>query len=223
MDIQTVLAFTAVAVVVELSPGPNFFLLVRTVPNDGLSAGFGNIVGFAVAFLLHGAMAAFGLSAAIAASPLAFDAVKLVGGAYLMGLGTQALFDLYAASARRGGAGLAAAGAATARLDTGAPVAVRVTTPGRALVDGFATNLFNPKIALFYLAAFPAFVGTSSAPLAAFSLVLVHTAVAVAWFSAVALAFARLVDTLARPAFARALGLLGGGVMIGLGATVVTS
>ena len=220
MDLDTVLAFTLVAVVVELSPGPNFFLLVRTVPTDGVAAGFGNIGGFATAFLLHGAMASFGLSTVVAASPLLFDGIKLVGGAYLMGLGTQTLFDLFAT---RG------VGVAPVPLSVGAAVAAppvparRAQVPLRSVADGFLTNLFNPKIALFYLAAFPAFVGGASAPLEAFSLVLVHTGVAVVWFSLLALAFARLVGAFANPVFTGALAALSGLVLVALGAGVVTS
>jgi len=217
MDPETLVAFTFVAVVVELSPGPNFFLLVRTVPNAGLAAGFGNIGGFATAFMLHGALAVFGLSAAIAASPLAFDAVKLVGGAYLMGIGTQTLFDLYGIGVARGGRPLESP---AGDVSVAPP---RHRNLPRSVGDGFVTNLFNPKIALFYLAAFPAFVGVAGAPLAAFSLVLVHVAVAVAWFSLVALLCARLVGFFSSPSFSRGLTLASGVVLVALGALVVTS
>ena len=223
MDPQTVLAFTLVAIVVELVPGPNFFLLMRTLPSAGLGAGFANIGGFAAAFLLHGTLAVFGLSAAIAASPLALDAVKLLGGAYLMGLGTQTLFELFGARGGARGRIVALAVAGPAIVPAAEPTPPGARAVHRAVVDGFATNLLNPKIALFYIAAFPAFVGVSSAPREAFSLVLVHVLVAVSWFSLVALTFGRVLGAFSSEGVSRGIALSSGVVLLALGAGVVTS
>ena len=75
--------------------------------------------------------------------------------------------------------------------------------PVRAFRDGFLANALNPKVSMFYLAAFPQFIAAHAAAangtegalaqtLSAFTLVTVHAAINVAWFGAMVLFFGRL-------------------------------
>ena len=70
-------------------------------------------------------------------------------------------------------------------------------------MDGFLTNALNPKVSMFYLAAFPQFIAAHAASthgtegalahaLSAFTLVTVHAAINVAWFGAMVVFFGRL-------------------------------
>ena len=214
MDLTLLLAFALVAIAVTLVPGPNFLLLVRTVPNAGLAAGFGNIGGFATAYLLHGTLCAFGLSEVVAASPLALGTIKLLGGAYLLGTGLRALC----------GSLLGGSGPNFTALDaTDRGASPRPRRVALAVADGFATNLLNPKTALFYLAAFPAFVGEAGTAAETLSLVGVHVLTAVSWFSFVALSFARLTGLLSSRRFSNAIAATSGATFIALGMGVVAS
>jgi len=229
---ETLIAFTLVVIVIEVVPGPNFFLLVKTVPNAGVPAGLCNVAGFASAFLLHGVASTFGLSTMLAASPSAFHALKILGGVYLGWLGLKAIMEA------RGGDLPLLRSRPVSFVGIGSTEVVRIgairpegavctleraSAHMRAFREGFITNLLNPKIALFYLAAFPAFIGVSASVLASMSLVFVHVSVAVLWFSFVTLAFGRLIDSLEGPLVSRWLSWVSGISLLALGVVVSTS
>ncbi len=178
MTLATVLAFAAMAALLIMSPGPNGVLIAKTVPTSGRAAGFANIAGFVVAFFVHGTFAIFGLSVLLLQSAQLFTAVKLLGAAYLVWIGAKALIEAW-----RG------APATLARI---AP-ARRRRTLAKAFGEGFLTNALNPKVAMFYIAAFPQFMPhDGGSPLGAYVLVMVHACLNVAWFGPIVLLFDRL-------------------------------
>jgi threonine/homoserine/homoserine lactone efflux protein len=94
---------------------------------------------------VHVLAAALGLSALLAASSWAFTLLKWVGAAYLVWIGLQMLL------ARRRQGGEAAS--------TGGVAAANVALPLRKIfVQGFLSNVLNPKVALFFLAFVPQFI-----------------------------------------------------------------
>jgi threonine/homoserine/homoserine lactone efflux protein len=99
---------------------------------------------------VHIAAAALGLSAILAASATAFTAVKIVGAAYLLYVGISLIRS-----------------AGKEQPSTGAS-RVRLASMRDIFVQGFLTNVLNPKVALFFLAFLPQFVAAdaSSKPLA---------------------------------------------------------
>jgi threonine/homoserine/homoserine lactone efflux protein len=178
MTLATVLAFAAMAALLIMSPGPNGVLIAKTVPTSGRAAGFANIAGFVVAFFVHGSFAIFGLSVILLQSANLFLAVKLAGAAYLIWIGVKALREAW-----RGG---------PAKLAEVAP-ARRRRTLLKAFGEGFLTNALNPKVAMFYIAAFPQFVPHGAvSPASAYLLVAVHATLNVAWFGPIVLLFDKL-------------------------------
>lgn len=152
-------------------------LIARTVPTSGRAAGFANVLGFLAAFYLHGALSILGLSALLLASAEAFFVVKLLGAAYLCYLGVRALLD-----ALRGVASTPAVEPATRRR-----------TLRWAFVEGLLTNALNPKVSIFYLAAFPQFMAPGDgAVVSGFILVSLHALLNALWFGAMVVLFARL-------------------------------
>ena len=90
-SIETLLIFTAAAVLMNISPGPsNFYVMSRSVA-QGLRGGAVAAMGLALGSLVHVAAAALGLSAIFHYFPAAFSVVKLLGAAYLVFLGIQYL------------------------------------------------------------------------------------------------------------------------------------
>ena len=170
MDIPTLASFALVTSLLVMSPGPNGALPLKTVPVSGRAAGFANIAGFVAAFHLHGALSILGISAILMHSAEAFLAVKLVGAAYLCWIGVKALRDAF----RSIPSALPAAGGRRRRA-----------LPA-AFGEGLLTNALNPKVSMFYLAAFPQFVTPGDgAARTALLLVTVHSLVAVVWFAAI--------------------------------------
>ena len=79
MDIANIVAFTVVAALLVMSPGPNGVLIAKTVPTSGRAAGFANVLGFEVGFFLHGALSILGISLLLVQSAVAFAIVKYLG------------------------------------------------------------------------------------------------------------------------------------------------
>jgi threonine/homoserine/homoserine lactone efflux protein len=177
MDTVTIMSFTVVAALLVISPGPNGVLIAKTVPTSGRLAGFSNIAGFVTAFYLHGTLSFFGISLLLVQSAQLFFLVKIAGAAYLCWIGLKALHDAW-----RGAIVLPQVTPAARRLSLAS-----------AYLEGLFTNALNPKVSMFYLAAFPQFlpVGEASA-VNTFTLVFIHSILSVVWFSAMIVVFARL-------------------------------
>ncbi len=137
----TLAAYAATALLLMITPGPDMLFTLGTGIRSGPLAGFCAAVGVALGESVHMIAAAAGLSAVFRASPVAYDAVRLVGAGYLVYLGVRTLRERDVAI-----------GAGEGRAGHG----VR-----RALWRGMVVNLLNPKMALFTIAFLPQFVDPS--------------------------------------------------------------
>jgi threonine/homoserine/homoserine lactone efflux protein len=142
--------FVLSALLLNITPGPDTLYIVGRSSTQGWRAGSVAALGIGTGILVHICAAALGLSAILAASATAFTVVKILGAVYLLYVGIGLIRSAGAARA-----------AATARDSRGAPLRV-------VFLQGFLTNVLNPKVALFFLAFLPQFVesGASSKPLA---------------------------------------------------------
>ena len=91
-DLNHWLVFAA-ALALNLSPGPDIAYIVSNTVARGKRHGFAASFGVCSGSVVHVLAAAFGLSAILAASALAFSAIKWVGAAYLIYLGVKALLS----------------------------------------------------------------------------------------------------------------------------------
>lgn len=135
--------FVAAGLLLNISPGPDMALVVGRSLRDGARAGAVAALGIGAGAFVHIAAAAVGLSVLVASSALAFTIVKWLGAAYLLVIGLSLLL------ARSPDA------AAGAPLP---PAALRVV-----FLQGFLTNVLNPKVALFFLAFLPQFIDPAAA------------------------------------------------------------
>lgn len=130
--------FAAAALVLVMTPGPNMIYCVSRTLCQGCAAGMVSLLGVLMGFLVHLIAASLGLTALLMAVPLAFDAIKLAGAAYLLWLAWQAV--------KPGGA---------------APFEAKQLphdSNAKLFRMGFITNVLNPKVAMFYVAFFPQFI-----------------------------------------------------------------
>ncbi|MFK5979622.1 MAG: LysE family translocator [Rhizobiaceae bacterium] len=207
MDYATLLSFIFIASLLVMSPGPNGVLIAKTVPTSGKAVGFANIAGFMAAFYVHGALSILGISLILVQSAQAFFVVKMLGAAYLCWIGFKALREAW-----RGNP-------ATRNVKP----AKRQRTLVRAFIEGFLTNALNPKVSMFYLAAFPQFISQSHGAIgASFTLVFVHSMLNLVWFSAMVMLFSRLSGAARSGSFQRWLKGVTGVVFIGFGAKLAT-
>lgn len=192
-------AFALAAFVLAVTPGPGMAYVVARAAAGGRSEGLASCLGTGVGGMLHVAAAALGLSLLVAESAVAFNAVKLVGAAYLVYLGIRMLLRKAPAPAA-------------------APAPARGVR--RALVEGIVVEALNVKTALFFVAFLPQFVAPAG-PLAPQLVLLGSVCVALNTLADVAAVCAAgwlLRSGAARAARGRVLECVCGVTMLGLGA-----
>src|SRR5919198_3067457 len=92
--LQSLLAFAGAAVVVAMVPGPSTVMIMRQAVRSGRRAGFATILGNETGVLLWGLAAAFGLSALLVASRVAYDGMRIVGACVLIYFGARSLWSV---------------------------------------------------------------------------------------------------------------------------------
>ncbi|TDD94365.1 LysE family translocator [Actinomadura rubrisoli] len=199
------LAFAAVAALVTVTPGLDTMLVLRTTVTSGRRTGILAAAGVASGCLAWAVASAAGLTALLAASRLAFDALRVAGACYLLWLGGQALWK-----ARR-------------RAFGDGEVPDPSVSGSAALRTGFVTNLLNPKIGVFYMSLLPQFV-PHGAPMFGTSMVfaVIHAAEGLLWFALVVAAAGAARRALARPAVRRRLQQVTGLAFIVFGLRLAT-
>ncbi len=202
MDAIQILSFMAVATLLVISPGPNGVLIAKTVPVSGKFAGFANIGGFVAAFYIHGSLSIFGISILLVQSSKAFFIFKMLGAAYLCWIGVKSLLAAWK----------------NEQTVVDLQLAKKKMSMRGAFFEGFLTNVLNPKVSMFYLAAFPQFVPISGEPSSAFILVFLHSILNLIWFSAMVIMLSRIKGLVANSIFSRWLKSVTGAVFIGFGA-----
>lgn len=209
MDILQILAFAFIAFLLVASPGPNGLLIAKTVCVSGKKAGFANVLGFLLSFYLHGALSVLGVSILLMKSAELFFIVKVIGAIYLAWIGVKSLIAAFHHTGKQ-------------TQPESARLAQKVSVK-KSVIEGFVTNALNPKVSMFYLAAFPQFIpATEHAFFFAFLLVSIHACVNVVWFSAIVMLFSRFAAVSVSETRQRLFKGLTGVIFIGFGAKLLT-
>jgi threonine/homoserine/homoserine lactone efflux protein len=196
------LAFIGVAIVVVVLPGPDMALVARNVLRYGRSAGYATSIGICTGTLGWAIAAAFGVSALLATSAVAFTALKLAGAAYLVFLGITTLrgHDVADADGARAGARL---------------------RWHRAWMQGLLSALLNPKLGVFFLTLLPQFVAPGDPPtLRIIQLALLFDLIGLTWLLVYSTMLGAIGAVLNRPGPRRAMRWLTGTILVGLGVRV---
>ena len=135
----TLVLFALATFLLTVTPGPGVLYVTARSLAQGMRAGFASMFGIEFGEVVWIAAAATGVAALLSASVTALDALRFAGAAYLVYLGIQRWRQ---------------AGVVTAPLP--APL-------GRIFLQGFVTQLLNPKVAVFFVAFLPQFLNTTLA------------------------------------------------------------
>lgn len=135
LDVSVLPAFLLAVLVVLVTPGPDMAFLVATGINQGRRAAVRGAFGVTTGMTIWVLVAATGLGVALTQLPAALDAIRIAGAAYLLFL------------------------AITTWRHAGAAMAEATTVPN-VFRRGFVVNLTNPKVALFFVAFLPQFLGS---------------------------------------------------------------
>lgn len=138
LTVDQFFSFLVAAILITSSPGPDNLMVLGMGMSKGRSRGMAFGLGCALGCLSHTVLAVIGVSALIAASSVAFTALKIAGGLYLIWMGIQALHS-------RGGAKVAA-------------IKGGEDTLKQLFMKGMLANAINPKVVLFFLSFLPQFV-----------------------------------------------------------------
>jgi threonine/homoserine/homoserine lactone efflux protein len=137
-DMAVLLAYSVACLVLFITPGPDMSLFLAKTLTGGRRAGIAAMTGAMLGCVAHSLLAAFGISALIAASPSAFFALKIAGALYLFWLAVDAVRN-------------------------GSVVNVSAAEPThapfwRTFALGVSINLTNPKVVLFFVTFLPQFI-----------------------------------------------------------------
>lgn len=202
--------FMLAVFLLNVTPGPDTAYIVGRSVSQGRAAGLLSSLGVSAGCCVHVLAVAFGLTALLAASTVAFTVIKVVGAAYLIYLGGRMLL----APPERDDVAEDA--------ETAEQTAAKRPRPLKSLfMQGFLTNVLNPKVVLFFLSFFPQFVDphASHKALAFLALGAVFIVMSTVWNSMVAWVAASVTRRVAgKPGIKRWLDRVVGTAFIGLGA-----
>jgi threonine/homoserine/homoserine lactone efflux protein len=137
MDANDLILFIAASWILIITPGPDMLYVITRGISQGPKAGVISAVGVTLGIFIHTLFAALGLAVILRTSAIAFFMVKYIGALYLVYLGIKTLTDKSSMVLQRSGE--------SAKIKT-------------IFIQGMLSNVFNPKIALFFLAFLPQFV-----------------------------------------------------------------
>lgn len=207
MNLHTWELFVATVFVISAIPGPNMLVVMAHSAQHSIRRATATMAGCLSALVIMLSVSAAGLGVFLKAWPTMFDALRLIGAAYLVYLGVKSWRADVPASA----------------TDEGASVSEASTKPPRSLGalfrNGFLVASSNPKAILFAAALLPQFIDPSRATLPQFGiLVSTFAVIEVSWYLVYAACGARIGSTLKSGRVARAFNRLTGGVFVGFGA-----
>lgn len=136
--IENYIAFVLAGILLNITPGTDtIYILTRSI-SQGKKAGVYSVLGIATGAIIHTLFAALGLSVILSTSVAAYNIVKYFGVIYLCYLGIKMILDKYSLTQ-----------------------SIKTSTNGNLLkiyIQGIFTNLFNPKVALFFISFLPQFI-----------------------------------------------------------------
>ena len=205
MSLHTWWLFVATVFVVSAIPGPNMLLVMTVSAQNGLRRASATMAGCLSALVLMLAVSAAGLGVFLQAWPAMFDALRLIGAAYLVYLGVKAWRS--------------APHAPAADSSTAIPAAQPVRSLPALYRNGFLVAGSNPKAILFAAALLPQFIDASKPTLPQFGvLVATFAVIEVSWYLVYAAFGVRIGATLRSERVTKLFNRLTGGVFVGFGA-----
>lgn len=138
-DINNIALFMLATITLNITPGPDMMYVITRSVAEGRKSGIASALGISAGTIFHMFAVAFGLSALLLAVPTAYDIIRYIGAGYLVYLGVRVIFSKQSFEA-----------------DDKKSKSIR-----SVFLQGMLTNLFNPKVALFFLAFLPQFIDSA--------------------------------------------------------------
>lgn len=180
--IENYVAFLITVSLFAMTPGIDTVFVLNKTIGYGRRVGFVVIGGIYAGLVIQIVLAAFGLSAVIARSPMLFSIIKYVGAAYMAYLGVASLVKVW--MAQRKSRSEAAVSGVSEQMNHIGEQAYPEIPMRRHFMSAFAINMLNPKIPMFFIAFFPQFIaaGYESNPVPFLLLGATMAFVGLVWF-----------------------------------------
>jgi threonine/homoserine/homoserine lactone efflux protein len=201
-------SFVVLSVVLSVTPGPDTMIVLSNSVAGGTRSGIATTFGVKAGTLTHSVLAAVGVAAVLLQFASFYTILKLIGAAYLVGLGLYSLIK-----------------ALTTRVAVVAPEGAQPRKgPWRCFVEGYLSNILNPKVVVFYVAVLPQFVapGEPVVPATA-KLASVHIGVSFVWLVLVSVFVGSAQQWLTRPSVRRAVNAVSGAAIAAFGVKLALS
>lgn len=200
------LTVAAIWTIAALTPGPNFFLIIRCTLTGSRKIAFSAAAGTLTGTLCWGLAGWLGIGSLFMAAPIAYMGLKIAGGVYLLWLGLRLLWQI------RRPAGEMTIPASKVRL-----------TPLGAWRLGLATNLANPKSALFVASLFAATMAPGTPWTHGAAAVVVMVTISTIWYAGLVAALSHRTVAGAYQRARRAIDAFAGAIFIGFGLKLALS
>lgn len=142
LSIETILVFLGVCMIAYITPGPDWFVVMRHSTSTRRS-GFLSALGVQAGLSVHMVAAAVGVTAIVLASATAFSILKYAGAVYLIFLGIQSLWRSRKTAQR-----------VRENFKDEEPH----ERAAAVFWKSFTANVLNPQAAMFFVAVLPQFI-----------------------------------------------------------------
>lgn len=168
MDLfSNLLAVAVVSLLAAISPGPDFFIVLRNSLSYSRKSGLLTALGVSLALIVHLFYTLVGLGVLIAESPFLYTALKYTGVGYLFFIGASGVISSFRNSVS---------------LDLEYSKSDNQISSYKALRQGFLTNLLNPKAALFFISLFSQFIDSTTPIFLRFEYAFINWSITLCWF-----------------------------------------
>jgi len=137
------LSLAILGVLIVISPGADFVLVLKTSINDGRKAGIFTALGLSLAICVHISYSMLGISYLISQNEFLYNMIRYAGAGYLIYLGIKGIYS------------------SNSQLDT-ASTEQQKNKNWQYLAQGFLCNVLNPKTLLFFLSVFSQVISPDS-------------------------------------------------------------
>lgn len=156
-----------VSLFAAISPGPDFFIVLRNSLSYSRKAGLYTAIGVSLALIVHLTYTLVGLGVLIAESPFLYKLIKYTGVAYLFYIGLSGLISSFKNSSE---------------TEIKYERSVDRLPSSKALMQGFLTNLLNPKAAIFFISLFSQFIDGSTPGFVRIEYAFANWSITLSWF-----------------------------------------
>ena len=199
------LLFLGLAAILTITPGADTALVTKNVLSRGRVGAFFTTLGICAGCLTHATLSALGLSAILRTSETLFNIVKFAGALYLIYIGGMNLWLAWRGGPRPAAPETAKRGRAGSARQ-------------RSFLEGYITNLLNPKVSIFYLTFLPQFISPGQAVFrTSMILASIHVLMGLIWLTLYAALLDRMSAVLLRSAVRRKLEAITGAMLIAFG------